>query len=195
MSAFQVSGRNLFLWVLIGNEERMQTQPFVFYLFMTYSSIEVFRCAYYFVLSSKTIWQFVLFLGIPTIFSASTTKVKPCWHGFGNPCLRSWEIYWRSRSGAQVLLVDPSLPSWVCLWGCHCLQKHCLPGGNSKVTNGSNIISRWCQKHVRATILLPNSWNIAFHLPNIIRFYLLFGFFPMLYNQMCHMYNLRLELK
>lgn len=55
MSAFQVSGRNLFLWVLIGNEERMQTQPFVFYLFMTYSSIEVFRCAYSFVWSSKAI--------------------------------------------------------------------------------------------------------------------------------------------
>ena len=61
--------------------------------------------------------------------------------------------------------------------------------------NGSNIISCWYQNLVRATILLPNSWNIAFHLPNIIRFYLLFGFFPMLYNQMCHMYNLRLEFK
>ena len=44
MNFLQVSGRNLFLWMLIGNEERMQTQPFVFYLFMTYSSIEVFRC-------------------------------------------------------------------------------------------------------------------------------------------------------
>ena len=42
-SSCQVSGRNIFLWALIGNEERMQSQPFVFYLFMTYSSIEVFR--------------------------------------------------------------------------------------------------------------------------------------------------------
>ena len=43
----QVSGRNIFLWILIGNEERMQSQNFVFYLFMTYSSIEVFRCKFY----------------------------------------------------------------------------------------------------------------------------------------------------
>ena len=47
----------------------------------------------------------------------------------------------------------------------------------------------------RFSLLLPNSWNIGFHPPNLIRFYLLFGFFPMLYNQMCHMYNLRFQLE
>ena len=47
----------------------------------------------------------------------------------------------------------------------------------------------------RFSLLLPNSWNIGFHPPNLIRFYLLFGFFPMLYNQMCHMYHLRFQLE
>ena len=42
------------------------------------------------------------------------------------------------------------------------------------------------------SIQLPNKWNFAFYFPNVIRFYLLFGFFPMLYTQMWHMYNLRL---
>ena len=41
------------------------------------------------------------------------------------------------------------------------------------------------------SISLPNEWNFAFYFPNVIRFYLLFGFFPMLYTQMWHMYNLR----
>ena len=41
------------------------------------------------------------------------------------------------------------------------------------------------------SIQLPNKWNFAFYFTNVIRFYLLFGFFPMLYTQMWHMYNLR----
>ena len=41
------------------------------------------------------------------------------------------------------------------------------------------------------SVLLPNKWNFGFYFPNVIRFYLLFGFFPMLYTQMWHMYNLR----
>ena len=46
----------------------------------------------------------------------------------------------------------------------------------------------------RFSILLPNSWNFAFYFPNLIRFYLLLGFFPMMYNQMFHMYSLRCSL-
>jgi hypothetical protein len=34
-------------------------------------------------------------------------------------------------------------------------------------------------------------WNISFYFPNLIRAYLLFGFFPLLYTQMWHMYQLR----
>ena len=44
---------------------------------------------------------------------------------------------------------------------------------------------------IRFSILLPNKWNVSFYFPNVIRFYLLFGFFPMLYTQMWHMYQLR----
>jgi len=132
----QVSGRNLFLWVLIGNEERMQTQPFVFYLFMTYSSIEVFRYPYY----------------ILSIYDKS-----------------------------QAVLTWLRYSLWIPLYpvGFIC----------EGVIAYKSIV--YLEESQRFTILLPNNWNIAFHLPNIIRFYLLFGFFPMLYNQMCHMYNLR----
>ena len=46
----------------------------------------------------------------------------------------------------------------------------------------------------RFSILLPNKWNVSFYFPNVIRFYLLFGFFPMLYTQMWHMYQLRFSI-
>jgi hypothetical protein len=38
---------------------------------------------------------------------------------------------------------------------------------------------------------MPNDWNLAFYFPNVIRFYLLLGFFPMLYTMMWNMYQLR----
>ena len=31
---------------------------------------------------------------------------------------------------------------------------------------------------------MPNSFNMAFHFPTVIRFYLLFLFFPLLYTSM-----------
>ena len=40
---FQVTGRNIWIFALIDSEPRMQTKPVVFYLFMTYSIIEIFR--------------------------------------------------------------------------------------------------------------------------------------------------------
>ena len=40
-----MTGRNIWLFALIDSEPRMQTKPVVFYLFMTYSVIEVFRWA------------------------------------------------------------------------------------------------------------------------------------------------------
>jgi len=132
----QVSGRNIFLWILIGNEERMQSQNFVFYLFMTYSSIEVFRYPYY-ILSICDKNQRVL----------------------------TWLRY---------SLWIPLYPiGFIC----------------EGVIAYKSII--YLEETQRFSLLLPNSWNIGFHPPNLIRFYLLFGFFPMLYNQMCHMYNLR----
>lgn len=38
---------------------------------------------------------------------------------------------------------------------------------------------------------LPNAWNFSFYFPNLLRGYLLFFFFPMLYTMMNHMYHLR----
>ena len=92
--------------------------------------------------------------------------------------------------------MDSPLPNWVYLWGCHRLQKHNLPGRNPKVSVEKwKIATTTIPLESRFSLLLPNSWNIGFHPPNLIRFYLLFGFFPMLYNQMCHMYNLRFQIE
>jgi len=41
------------------------------------------------------------------------------------------------------------------------------------------------------SVQLPNKYNLSFYFPNMIRAYLLFGFFPLLYTQMWHMYKLR----
>ena len=38
-----MTGRNIWIFALIDSEPRMQTKPVVFYLFMTYSIIEIFR--------------------------------------------------------------------------------------------------------------------------------------------------------
>lgn len=41
------------------------------------------------------------------------------------------------------------------------------------------------------TIELPNAANFSFHFPTLLRVYLLFVFFPILYTMMQHMYQLR----
>ena len=41
------------------------------------------------------------------------------------------------------------------------------------------------------SILLPNSYNFGFYFPYLLRVYLLFGFFPILYTTMNYMYQLR----
>lgn len=40
-------------------------------------------------------------------------------------------------------------------------------------------------------LVMPNYFNMAFHFPTVIRFYLLFLFFPLLYSSMNRMYHLR----
>ncbi|XP_037960169.1 very-long-chain (3R)-3-hydroxyacyl-CoA dehydratase 3 [Teleopsis dalmanni] len=44
---FQVSGRNFVLFIMIEMEERMQTKPVVFYIFVIWAVIEVIRYPYY----------------------------------------------------------------------------------------------------------------------------------------------------
>lgn len=43
MPFLQISGRNFVLFAMINAEERMQTKPVVFYLFLLWSSIELVR--------------------------------------------------------------------------------------------------------------------------------------------------------
>ena len=49
----QVTGRNIWIFALIDSEPRMQTKPVVFYLFMTYAIIEIFRLLLKFEHTSK----------------------------------------------------------------------------------------------------------------------------------------------
>ena len=41
------------------------------------------------------------------------------------------------------------------------------------------------------SIMLPNNYNFGFYFPYMLRVYLLFGFFPILYTTMNYMYQLR----
>ena len=43
----------------------------------------------------------------------------------------------------------------------------------------------------RFSVSLPNQANFAFYFPNLLRFYLLFCFFPIMYNMMQQMYRSR----
>ena len=46
----------------------------------------------------------------------------------------------------------------------------------------------------RNSIPLPNKFNIAFHLPSVMRCYLLLFFLPAMYMMMSHMYKLRTKV-
>jgi len=135
-SFFQVTGRNIWILLLIGGEERMQTKPVVFYLFMTYSVIELVRYPYY--------------------------------------LLRVYDIDLGLITWLRYTLWIPLYPLGFICEGVIALRD--IP---------------YFEETEKFSIGLPNKWNFAFYFPNVIRFYLLFGFFPMLYTQMWHMYSLR----
>lgn len=50
MPFMQITGRNAILFLMINAEERMQTKPVVFYLFLLWSSIELIRYKFLFLL-------------------------------------------------------------------------------------------------------------------------------------------------
>jgi len=135
-SFFQVTGRNIWILLLIGGEERMQTKPVVFYLFMTYSVIELVRYPYY--------------------------------------LLRVYDIDLGLITWLRYTLWIPLYPLGFICEGVIALRD--IP---------------YFEETEKFSIGLPNKWNFAFYFPNVIRFYLLFAFFPMLYTQMWHMYSLR----
>ena len=106
-----------------------------------------------------------------------------------------WQSFTRINI-SQVHSLDPSLPFGFYLWGRHCSEEHTLFRGDRQVClkqfPSMHIGNNFCL--FRFSILLPNKWNVSFYFPNVIRFYLLFGFFPMLYTQMWHMYQLRFSI-
>jgi len=132
----QVCGRNIWLLALIDSEPRMQTKPVVFYLFMTYASVEIIRYPYY--------------------------------------LLRIWDMESGLITWLRYTIWIPLYPIGFICEGVVALRD--IP---------------FFEETETFSILLPNKWNFAFYFPNVIRFYLLLGFFPMLYTQMWHMYNLR----
>jgi len=137
MEAFiQVTGRNIWLLCLIDGEERMQSKPVVFYLFVTYATIELVRYPYY-------------------LLRVYDTELG----------LLTWLRY---------TMWIPLYPMGFICEGVIALRD--IP---------------FFEETEKFSVLLPNKWNCGFYFPNVIRFYLLFGFFPMLYTQMWHMYGLR----
>merc|ERR1711915_270943 len=132
----QVLGRNIWILILIDGEERMQSKPVVFYLFMAYATIEIVRYPYY--------------------------------------LLRVWDVENGFLTWLRYTIWIPLYPVGFICEGVIALRD--IP---------------FFEETEKFSILLPNKWNIGLYFPNVIRFYLLFGFFPMLYNQMWHMYSLR----
>jgi len=135
-ATIQVTGRCIWIFCLIDSEPRMQSKPVVFYLFMTYSVIEIFRYPYYML----------------SIYDKSVG-------------LLTWIRY---------TIWIPLYPMGFICEGVIALRN--IP---------------YFEETEKFSVLLPNKWNFAFYFPNVIRFYLLLGFFPMLYTQMWHMYQLR----
>jgi len=56
----------------------------------------------------------------------------------------------------------------------------------------NNIV--YLEESRRFSIDLPNDLNFSFHMPTIIRLYLLVGLFPALYYMMSHMYRQRIKV-
>ncbi|XP_023336938.1 very-long-chain (3R)-3-hydroxyacyl-CoA dehydratase [Eurytemora carolleeae] len=135
-ATIQVGGRLIFLFLLIDSEPRMQDKPVVFYLLMTYSSVEIVRYPYY-------------------LFRVYDMDIG----------LITWLRY---------TIWIPLYPIGFICEGVIALRN--IP---------------YFEETEQFSVLLPNRWNFAFYFPNLIRFYLLFGFFPLLYTQMWHMYQLR----
>ena len=135
-ATIQVFGRLIFLFLMIDAEPRMQTNPVVFYLLLTYASIEIVRYPYY------------LF----RVFDKDVGVV-------------TWLRY-----SIWVPLYPIGLISEATL------AYRCIP---------------FFEETGKFSVQLPNEYNLSFYFPNMIRAYLLIGFFPFSYTQMIHMYNQR----
>jgi len=135
-ATIQVGGRLIFLFVLIDSEPRMQEKPVVFYLLVTYASVEIVRYPYY-------------------LFRVYDMDIG----------ILTWLRY----------------TVWIPLYPIGFICEGVIALRNIP----------YFEETEKFSVMLPNRWNFAFYFPNMIRCYLLFGFFPMLYTQMWHMYQLR----
>merc|ERR1719400_284581 len=135
-TTIQVVGRNIWILALISGEERMQSKPVVFYLFMTYATIEIVRYPYY--------------------------------------MLRVYDIDFGLITWLRYTLWIPLYPIGFICEGVIALRD--IP---------------YFEETERFSVSLPNKANFAFYFPNMLRFYLLFCYFPIMYNMMQHMYRSR----
>lgn len=134
----QVTGRSLILFTMIEAEPRMQTKPVVFYLFLIWASIEVFRYPYY-------------------IMSLYKKSIE----------LLTWLRY---------TLWIPLYPLGVLCEGIIILRN--IP---------------YFEETGRFIVEMPNSWNVTFHTPTLMRIYLVALMLPGLYTVMNHMYRVRVK--
>ncbi|XP_075222210.1 3-hydroxyacyl-CoA dehydratase 2 isoform X2 [Lycorma delicatula] len=135
----QVGGRAIILFAMIDAEPRMQTKPVVFYLFLTWSIIEIVRYPYYI---------------------AQHFKVKG-----------SYVLTWLRYS------------IWIPLYPLGILCEGIIILRNIPYFEETNKFS----------VSLPNSWNVSFHCPTVMKLYLLLLFFPGMYTMMKHMYRARIK--
>lgn len=135
-AGIQVGGRNAIIFLLIEAEPRMQEKPVVFYIFIVYSIIELFRYPYY--------------------------------------LLRVYDIEIDLLTWIRYTIWIPLYPAGFVCEGVIALRN--IP---------------YFEETEKFSIFLPNKWNFSFYFPTLLRVYLLFFFFPILYAMMNHMYQLR----
>ena len=127
--------------------------------------------------------------GIPTTCSVSMANPWVCSHGWGD------KVYFFEKKSNLI----PRYTLWIPLYPLGFICEGVIALRNIPYFEETDRFvspldygyKKYSCNHHRFSILLPNKWNVSFYFPNVIRFYLLFGFFPMLYTQMWHMYQLR----
>lgn len=135
-ATIQVFGRLIWLFIFIDAEPRMHEKPVVFYLLLTYASVEIIRYPYY--------------------------------------LFRTYDMDVGVITWLRYTIWIPLYPIGFICEGVIALRN--IP---------------YLEETEKFSVLLPNSWNVSFYLPNLIRAYLLFGFFPVVYTLMWNMYQQR----
>lgn len=134
----QVGGRGIIFFCLIEGEERMQTKPVIFYLYLVWSLIELVRYPYY--------------------------------------MLRVYDVEISFLTWLRYTIWIPLYPLGFICEGVVVLRD--IP---------------YFEETKKFSVALPNKWNFSFYFPNLLRCYLLFFLFPVMYKMMTHMYHQRVR--